>query len=59
MREPKYYLIIQGGWWMAGKHGYQTKRNALEFMEQWRKTMIMSGLNEDAVFNAIKVEKAK
>lgn len=58
MREPKFYLIIKDGWWMAGKHGYQTKRAATEFADQWRKTMVMSGLNVDLVFAAIRVEKA-
>ena len=58
MKSPKFYLIINSGFWMCGKHGYSRKRDAVEFMEKWQKTMIMSGLNADVVFDAIKVEKA-
>lgn len=58
MSQPKFYLTIKQGYWMAGKHGYSIKRNAVAFMEKWIKTMIDSGLPEEKVYDAIRVDKA-
>ena len=58
MKAPKFYARIKTGYFMCGMHGFSSKRNAAEFMENWIRAQIKSGVSEDKAYDAIRVESA-